>query len=104
MSELRELTTDPQYETVRIKAILTPLLVRFEFPDEARDTTPRSVLKAIEGDRILRFYTVPVSPDVIEFRGFLWKVLGRFHADVRVKGSPGKDKMPIVLTEFLGAA
>ena len=104
MDNLRELATDSRYETIRIKAILTPFPVRFEFPDEMRETTPRAVLKSIEGVRVLRFYTPPVSPDIIEFRGYLWKVSGRFHEDVKVKGSPQKDRMPIVITEYIGAA
>jgi hypothetical protein len=103
MDKLRELSTENQWETVRIKAVLTPFPVRFEFPIEARETTPRAVLKSIEGVRILRFYTPPLSPDTIEFRGYLWRVLGRHHEDVKVKGSPLKDKMPIVITELIGA-
>ena len=104
MDNLRELSADPRYETIRIKAVLTPFPVRFEFPDEMRETTPRAVLKSIEGVRVLRFYTPPVNPDIIEFRGYLWKVSGRFHEDVKVKGSPQKDRMPIVLTRYLGVA
>ena len=104
MDNLRELSADPRYETIRIKAVLTPFPVRFEFPDEMRETTPRAVLKSIEGVRVLRFYTPPVSPDIIEFRRYLWRVTGRFHENVKVKGSPQKDRMPIVITEYIGAA
>ena len=102
MDNLRELASDSRYETIKIRAILTPFPVRFEFPAELRETTPRAVLKSIEGVRVLRFYTPPVSPDIIEFRGYLWRVSGRFHEDVKVKGSPQKDRMPIVVTEFMG--
>jgi hypothetical protein len=102
MDNLRELATDPRYEIVRIKAVLIPFSVRFDFPDELRETTPRAVLKSIEGVRVLRFYTPPCSPDIIEFRGYLFKVSGRFHEDVKVKGSPQKDRMPIVITEYIG--
>ena len=84
MDNLRELSADPRYETIRVKAVLTPFPVRFEFPDEMRETTPKAIL-AIEGVRVLRFYTPPVSPDIIEFRGYLWKASGRFHEDVKVK-------------------
>jgi hypothetical protein len=103
MKSLRELLTENQWETVKVKAILTPFPVRFEFPIETRETIPKSVIKSIEGVRVLRFYTPPVSPDIIEFRGYRWKVLGRFHEDVKVQGSPKKDKMPIVITELIGA-
>ena len=104
MDNLRELSADSRYETIRVKAVLTPFPVRFEFPDEMRETTPRAVLKSIEGVRVLRFYTPPCSPDIIEFRGYLWKVSGRFHEDVKVKGSPQKDRMPIVITEYFGVS
>ena len=104
MDNLRELSADPRYETIRIKAVLTPFPVRFEFPEELRETTPRAVLKSIEGVRVLRFYTPAVSPDIIEFRGYLWNVSGRFHEVVNVKGSPQKDRMPIVITEYIGPA
>lgn len=102
MDTLKELSEEPRYKRTIVKAILTPFPVRFEFPEEVRETTPRAVLKAIEGIRVLRFYTPPVSPDTIEFRGFLWRVLGRHHEDVKVKGSPQKDRMPIVITEYIG--
>ena len=104
MNNLRELAEDSRYETIKIKMVLTPFPCRFEFPIELRETTPRSVLKAIEGIGILRFVTPPVSPDTIAFRGFLFRVLGRHHEDVKVKGSPLKDRMPIVITEYIGAA
>ncbi len=102
MDNLRELAEEPRYKRTIIKAVLTPFPCRFEFPDEMRETTPRAVLKSIEGVRVLRFYTPPVSPDIIEFRGYLWRVSGRYHEDVKVKGSPQKDRMPIVITEFIG--
>ena len=102
MNNLRELASDPRYETIKIKAVLTPFPVRFEFPESLIESTPRSVVRSIEGVRVLRFYSHPVSPDIIEFRGFMWKVIGRFHEDVKVKGSSLKDRMPIVVTEFIG--
>ena len=102
MANLRDIASDSRYEIINIKATLIPFPVRFEFPDEMRETTPRAVLKSIEGVRVLRFYTPPVSPDIIEFRGYLWRVSGRFHEDVKVKGSPQKDRMPIVVTEYIG--
>jgi hypothetical protein len=103
MKNLRELAEDSRYETIKIRMVLTPFPCRFEFPEEMRETTPRIVLKAVEGIRILRFVTPPVPSDTVEFRGYLWRVLGRHHEDVKVKGSPLKDKMPIVITEFVGA-
>lgn len=104
MDNLRELSEEPRYKRTLIKAILIEFPVRFDFPAELRDVTSRTVIKSIEGVRVLRFYTPPVSPDIIQFRGYLWKVSGRFHEDVKVKGSPLKDRMPIVVTEFIGVS
>ena len=102
MDNLRELSEEPRYKRTLIKAILIEFPVRFDFPAELREKTPKAILKAIEGVRVLRFFTPPVSPDIIEFRGYLFKVSGRFHEDVKVKGSPQIDRMPIVVTEFVG--
>ena len=102
MANLRELASDSRYETVNIKATLIPFPVRFDFPDELRDVTSRTVIKSVHGVRVLCFYTPPVPNDVIEFRGYLFKVSGRFHEDVKVKGSPQKDRMPIIVTEYFG--
>lgn len=102
MSRLRELAADSRYETIRIKAVLIPFPVSIELSDGVKETLPRTVVKATEGVRIMRFYTSPVPGDAIEFNGFLFKVIGRRH-EVRVKGSPHSDKMPIVLTEYIGA-
>ena len=102
MNNLREIAENPGYKTTTVKAVLTPFPVRFDFPDDLRETTPRATVKAIEGVRVLRFYTPPVPLDIIEFRGHLWKVLGRFHEDVKVRCSPQKDRMAIVITEYFG--
>lgn len=102
MNNLREIAEDSRYSTIRIKCTLIPFPVSLELPESVKETLPRTVTKAIEGIRIMRFYTPPVSGDTIEFRGFIFKVLGRHHEDVKVKGSPQKDRMPIVITEFSG--
>jgi hypothetical protein len=103
MSNLREIAEDSRYSTIRIKCTLIPFPVSLELPESIKETLPRTVTKAIEGIRIMRFYAPPVPGDTIEFRGFLFKVLGRHHEDLKVKGSPQKDRMPIVITEFIGA-
>jgi hypothetical protein len=103
MNNLRELAEDSRYEKVKIKCTLIPFPVCLELPESIKETLPRSITKAIEGIRIMRFYAAPVSGDTLEFRGFIFKVLGRHHEDLKVKGSPQKDRMPIVITEFIGA-
>ena len=101
MSELRDLLTENQTETVRIKAVLIPISVLFKFPEAVRESVPMKTIKAIEGVRILRFYTAPVPGDVIQFRGHLFSVIGRHH-ECQVRGSSRKDQMPIVITQYMG--
>jgi len=101
MANLRELSTENQWELVKIKAVLTPFAARFEFPIEARENIPKSVIKAIEGVRVLRFYSHPLKDDVISFRGYLWSVVGKFH-EPQVRGSSKADQLPIVLTSYIG--
>ena len=97
----REIASEPTYETVKIKAVLIPLAVRFELPDETKERITIGRTRAIDGVRILRFYCVPSAGDIIEFKQSQWKVTGLYH-EVRPSGSKLIDKMPIVLTEFVG--
>jgi hypothetical protein len=101
MSKLREMLSDVEYETVKIWCKPIPFPVRLILPDEAKETMPLALVKSIDGNRILRFYTPPVKDDVIEFRGHLWAVIGRFH-ECQIKGSPKPDRLPTVLTQYLG--
>jgi hypothetical protein len=103
MSNLREMLADFEYETVTILCKPIPFPVRFELPDEVKEIMSRTDVKAIDGNRILRFYTPPVIDDVIQFRGHLWQVKGRFH-ECQIKGSPRPDRLPTILTRHLGAA
>lgn len=99
MASLREMTAQPEWETVRVKAILTPFPVRFEFPDTARDNIPIGELRSIEGIRLLRFYCNPARGDLISYRGHLFRVTHLLH-ECQPKGSPRKDQMPIVMTQY----
>ncbi len=102
MNNLREVSSDNQWEIVKIKAVLTPFPVRFEFPDETRETIPKSIIKSIEGVRVLRFYCCPVSGDLVQFRGHLF-IVQALHHEVQVRGSNKADKLPTVITRYLGA-
>lgn len=101
MNNLREIAEDSRYTTIRIKTTLIPFPVSLQLPESLKEALPRTVTKAIEGIRMMRFYTPPVPGDTIEFRGFLFKVLGRHHEDLKVKGSPQRDRMPIVIAEYV---
>jgi hypothetical protein len=103
MSSLREIAEDSRYTTIKIKAKLTPFPVSLELPDTVKEGLPRSLTKEVEGVRVMRFYTPPIAGDTIEFKGFMFKILARHHGGLRVHGSAGKDTMPIVITEYIGA-
>ena len=96
----REIASGPTYETVKVKAVLIPLGVRFELPEDAKERTTISRVRAIDGVRVLRFYCIPSAGDIIEFKDSQWRVLGLYH-EVRPQKSKLKDQMPIILTEFI---
>lgn len=102
MTSLKDLAEDCRYSVVKTSAKLTLFPVKLELPESIKETLPRATVKAIEGVRVMRFHTPPVAPDTIEFKGFLFKVLGRHHEDLKVKGSHERTRMAIVLTEFIG--
>jgi hypothetical protein len=102
MSKLREMLSDVEYETVKIWCKPIPFPVRLILPDEAKETMPLALVKSIEGIRILRFYTPPSVGDTLEFRSCLFQVIG-LHHECQVKGSPQPDRLPTVLTNYLGA-
>ncbi len=101
MSKLREMLNPVEYQTVKIMCTPIPFPVLFELPDEVKERLSRTEVKAIEGNRILRFYTAPIGGDTIEFKGHLWEVRARHH-ECQVKGSPKPDRLPTVLTRYLG--
>jgi len=79
-----------------------PFPVRLKLPEDAKETMPHALVKSIEGIRILRFYTPPSVADTIEFRGHLFQVID-LHHECQVKGSPKNDRLPTVLTNYIGA-
>lgn len=102
MTNLKDLAEDSRYSVVKTSAKLTLFPVKLELPESVKERLSRATVKAIEGTRVFRFHTPPVAPDTIEFKGFLFKVLGRHHEDLKTKGSHERSKMAIVITEFIG--
>ena len=103
MSKFREMLAETEYQTLRIKCVPIPFPVRFVLPDEVKDSMALSQVKAIDGIRTLRFYSAPGIGHTIEFRSHLWLVKG-FHHECQIKGSPKPDRLPTVLTQYLGDA
>ena len=101
MSKLREMLSPVEYETVKIICTPIPFPVLFNLPDHVKEQMSRTEVKAIEGVRILRFYTAPINPDTIEFKGHVWMVKARHH-ETQIRGSSKADRLPTVLTEYLG--
>jgi hypothetical protein len=86
---------------VSATTLFFPVILRL--PDSLKETMPASQSRAIEKRHVMRFYNVPSKGDIIEFKGHAWGVIGLYHLPL-VKGSPGQDKCPEVITEFIGAA
>lgn len=91
-----------EYEVVNIVCKPIPFPVKLDMPDDVRDTLPRASVKQIEGIRLLRFYACPVSGDIVEFKNHLWVVQCLSHT-CEVKGSNKPDRLPVVLTKYLGS-
>ena len=78
-----------------------PVILRL--PDTLKETMPAAQSRAIEKLHLMRFYNVLSKGDIIEFKAHLWSVLG-FHHRPLVKGLPGQDQCPVIVTEYIGAA
>lgn len=103
MADLRSIIAETEYEVIKIKCKPTPFPVRFVLPDEVKESMPLAVAKSIDGIRTLRFYSPPGIGHTIEFRSHLWLVKSIYH-ECQIKGSPKPDRLPTVLTEYLGEA
>ena len=101
MSKLREMLSPVEYQTVKIMCTPIPVPVLFELPDHVKNVMARTEVKSIEGNRILRFYFVPNQGDTIEFKGHVWEVKARHH-ETQLKGSSKPDRLPTILTSYLG--
>ena len=101
MSKLREMLSPVEYETVKIMCVPIPFSVLFQLPDVVKENMPRTEVKAIEGNRILRFYTPPTGGDTIQYRGHIWLVRN-LHHETQLKGSNRPDRLPTVLTTYVG--
>lgn len=104
MPNLRDIAEDSRYSVVKTSAKLTLFPVKLELPESVKERLSRATVKEITGIRVMRFHTPPVPSDTIEFKGYLFKVLGRHHEDLKVKGSHERSKMAIIITEFIGEA
>jgi hypothetical protein len=102
MADLRSIIAETEYEVIKIKCKPIPFPVRFVLPDEVKESMALTQVKAIDGIRTLRFYSPPDIGHTIEFRGHLWLVKSIYH-ECQIKGSSKADRLPTILTEYLGA-
>ena len=72
MADLRSIIAETEYEVIKIKCKPVPFMVRFELPDEVKDSMALTQVKAVSGTFTLRFYSPPDIGHTIEFRGHLW--------------------------------
>ena len=101
---VRDLLLDatPQEQViVSATTLFFPVILRL--PDTLKETIPAAQSRAIEKRYVMRFYNVPSKGGIIEFKGHAWGVVGLYHLPL-IKGSPGQDKCPEVITEYIGAA
>ena len=93
----------PPQERVIVSATTLFFPVIRRLPDTLKKTMPAAQSRAIEKRYVMRFYNAPSKGDIIEFKAHVWSVLG-FHHRPLVKGSPGQDQCPVIVTEYLGVA
>lgn len=99
---IRELIAfDEDNDRILVKADTHFIPVHFHLPEDVKETMPLVQLKKTEGNKVLRFYTVPQKGDWIDWQGHRWEVMGYHHQPLK-KGSPGQDKLPNILTEYIG--
>lgn len=92
--------SNPQERIViAANTLFFPVILRL--PDTVKDTMTAPQSRAIDRRHVMRFYNVPSKGDLIEFKGYVWGVVGFYHAPL-VKGSPGQDKCPEIITEYVG--
>ena len=103
MADLRSIIAETEYEVIKIKCNPKPHSVVFTVPDNVKETLPIATVRSIEGHRILRFYLEPAIGHSIEFKGHMWVISGVHHV-LQLKGSPNPDRLPTILTEYLGEA
>jgi hypothetical protein len=94
-------STPQERIVVKAETLFFPVILRL--PDEVKEAMPASQSRAIDRRHVMRFYNVPSKGDIIEFKGHAWGVVGLYHLPL-VKGSPGQDKCPEVITQYIGAA
>lgn len=90
---------DDELIIVKSQTIFVP--VHFKLPDDVKETIPLMQLKYIVGNKVCRFYNLPQRGDWIDWKGHRWEVTGYHHQPLK-KGSPGRDKLPNILTEYIG--
>jgi hypothetical protein len=99
MRDLLVQGNDGEKVTIRSKHIFVP--VQFWLPEEAVENMAIADIRDVEGNKILRFYTMPSQGDYIDWMGHRWVVERLQHAPQK-KGSTARDVMPNVFTEYLG--
>ena len=101
MTSLRSiLTHNEDGEEFWVKSRVHFIPVEFELPELVKEALPLLTVKAIEGNKILRFYTPPQRGDLIEWQGYEWEVTGYRHQPLK-KGSRGQDILPTLLTKYV---
>jgi hypothetical protein len=65
----------------RFEISKTPTLwsVDFELPEAVRDTLSMAEVGRLEGIFLMSFYEPPLVGDRVEYRGFEWEVVSRWH-------------------------
>lgn len=81
-----------------------PYLVEFNTPEHLREQLPYLELEKIHGSFLMDgFYSDPMIGDIITYRGYEWRIIGRKYP-VRRFTEEGKKRVPTLIVEYLGQA
>ena len=70
---------DPTGTEVSVNKIDSKWMVDFTLPEPIRESIPARDLLSIEGVFLMSFYESPLIGDIIEYRGYMWRVSSRHH-------------------------
>lgn len=78
-------------------------MVDFDLPESVKESMPLAQISEIHGLFCCGFYADPLPGDLVTYRGYQWRVIGRSFTTYR-HSEKAQRTIPRLLVEFLGQA
>lgn len=76
--------------------------IDFTLPDDVRENMAAEDIRLVDGIFCMTFYSDPHVGDIIEYRGFMWRITGR-HFLVNRHSKRGEPRaVPKLLVDYVG--